>query len=492
MQQTNGYSDVRWRPSCRLIGGSTLLLLIILLPLLGVHGTLFSQLSRLNSLYSSFFESSTNPETLHRNGYSGKPPGFSSQQCQPSKTEISEANYGAAHEAGFHRASERISDQLVAGMSQPSTSHRRHCGSNSELIPVLDKLLSLLPEEEDRLNLLRPIQHGDIRKRLRQLASKMRRLTPIFEAWKAVHIINDDNGQAYMRHDIIHFLRCSFARHPNLSSLISRYEALRSFLRRIEDLLFPWTSYYFPDPFSLYTHTYNGERGIVATAGDKQAPWLLTTIRMIRNLGCNLPIEIMYFGDSDLGSDLREELERLPGVIARNLKWLMNDSDWELKTFAGKPFATLMSSFSEVILIDADAVFLQNPEVLFKEQEYITYGALFFHDRILSIEDRRLRFSQPVIFRDQDSIARHGQRWLRQALPKPISERLKQNRMWTGKSRQVQESGVVVLDKSRHFFAMLAVTWINGPGRNGVGSRGQGFYDAFYGCLSSNRIIIEN
>jgi hypothetical protein len=50
---------------------------------------------------------------------------------------------------------------------------------------------------------------------------------------------------------------------------------------------------------------------------------------------------------------------------------------------AVKPYAALMSSFEEVILMDADACFLRAPELLFDHPEYLRTGSLFFHDRIL-------------------------------------------------------------------------------------------------------------
>ncbi|KAH8797365.1 putative alpha-1,3-mannosyltransferase [Xylogone sp. PMI_703] len=336
----------------------------------------------------------------------------------------------------------------------------------------------VLPDDTSYPDLIRPIEDTNLKKQLRQIAVRMREFKTYFNVWKEVHLVVDHTGFAYVRDDIIQLLRCRMGNdHRRLSSLIQRYEAFGWLLTRIGNLLFPWTTFYFPNALSLYTHIHNGGRGIVTTAGDKQAPWLLTSIPMIRRLGCSLPIEIMYMGDEDLGSDLRDELERLPGVIVRNLKQLVNE-DLELKGFSIKPFALLLSSFREAILLDADAIMFQNPEVLFQDPDYTKYGALFFHDRILSIEDRRLRFSQPVFFHDQGSIARHGRRWLLQTLPEPISEKVKQNRMWTGNSRQVQESGVVVVDKKRHFLALLVVTYINGPGRTG-------FYNMFYGDKES-------
>ena len=53
--------------------------------------------------------------------------------------------------------------------------------------------------------------------------------------------------------------------------------------------------------------------------------------------------------------------------------------------WAIKPFALLVSSFAEAVLMDADVLFVQKPEVLFEHPEYATTGTLFFHDRSLFI-----------------------------------------------------------------------------------------------------------
>lgn len=49
--------------------------------------------------------------------------------------------------------------------------------------------------------------------------------------------------------------------------------------------------------------------------------------------------------------------------------------------WAVKPFAALASRFEQVILVDADAVFVQPPEVLLEYPGYKETGALFFHER---------------------------------------------------------------------------------------------------------------
>ena len=198
------------------------------------------------------------------------------------------------------------------------------------------------------------------------------------------------------------------------------------------------------------------------TAGDEQAPYLLASIPSFRKLGCNLPIEIMYLGDSDLSEDFRAELEALDEVYTRDLSQMVNDEGWKLAGWAGKPFTILFSSFREVIFIDADSLFFHNPEMLFDDPEYQRTGALFFRDRLIMPESKK--------------------RWLQAILPKPISKQVRQSRMWTGDSGHQQESGVVVVDKWKHFVALLLVSRMNGPDRDGNKDEGKiGIYDMVYG-----------
>jgi hypothetical protein len=51
----------------------------------------------------------------------------------------------------------------------------------------------------------------------------------------------------------------------------------------------------------------------------------------------------------------------------------------------------------------------------------------------------------------------------------------------------MQESGVVVVDKWRHFVALLMVTRMNGPDRDGNKAEGKvGIYDMVYGKLAED------
>ncbi|KAJ6436674.1 hypothetical protein O9K51_10793 [Purpureocillium lavendulum] len=170
----------------------------------------------------------------------------------------------------------------------------------------------------------------------------------------------------------------------------------------------------------------------------------------------------MYLGDSDLGEVTRRALDAFDGVTTRDMAPMIDDKDWKVSGWAAKPFAILFSTFREVIFIDADALFFRDPETLFDDPGYKTTGALFFRDRLFMPESKKS--------------------WLQQVLPKPVSKQVKRSRPWTGDSGHMQESGVIVVDKVRHFVALLMVTRMNGPDRDGNKDKGRvGIYDMVYG-----------
>ncbi|KAL4877386.1 mannosyltransferase putative-domain-containing protein [Aspergillus karnatakaensis] len=337
---------------------------------------------------------------------------------------------------------------------------------NTDLVTSLNQLFSTLPDELQVENLLRPIETtGEAR--LRELGLRSRYYKSMFDAWERVHLVSgEDDNALYIRDEIIQYLQqhtdVSKELGMSVTEAMRSYETYRSTFTELSALLFPWTAPYYPDHTHLHAQFYGAGRGIVFLAGDDQAPFLLTSIPVIRDLGCNLPIEVFYLGDRDLSESVRAELEALPGVTARDISQMVNDKGWKLAGWAGKPFAILFASFREVIFIDADSLFFQNPQSLFADEAYHETGALFFKDRIIMPQSKR--------------------KWLQDVLPKPISEKVLESRFWTGASGHMQESGVVVVDKWRHFVALLLVTRMNGPDRDGnAGKNIVGVYDMVYG-----------
>ncbi|KAL5334123.1 mannosyltransferase putative-domain-containing protein [Aspergillus crustosus] len=320
----------------------------------------------------------------------------------------------------------------------------------STLATSLANLFSTLPDKVQIANLLRPLDStGEAR--LHDLGKRTRYYKMMFEAWENVHLVLNDNKNAlHIRDGVVQYVQQHSDVATNLgmsvAEIVRSYETYRSVFTQLSTLLFPWTAPYYPDHTHLHAQFYGAGKGIVFLAGNGQAPFLLTSIPVIRALGCDLPVEVFYLGDQDLSESMRAQLESLPGVTTHDISKRVNDEGWTLAGWAGKPFAILFSSFREVILIDADSLFFQNPEILFEDESYRETGALFFKDRIIMPQTKR--------------------QWLQKVLPAPISEKVYENRLWTGASSHMQESGVVVVDTWRHFVALLLVTRMNGPDRD--------------------------
>jgi Mannosyltransferase putative len=97
----------------------------------------------------------------------------------------------------------------------------------------------------------------------------------------------------------------------------------------------------------------------------------------------------------------------------------------------------LMSSFSEVILMDADVLFMVDPSTLFDHSHYKRFGVLLFRDR------------QVNNGKDFD--------FLRDSFPY-ASDTLRESGFWKETTSYELESGVLVYDKNNPsaFFALLS------------------------------------
>jgi hypothetical protein len=183
----------------------------------------------------------------------------------------------------------------------------------------LAKIIDLMPDDVYMRELIRPIDSGG-KERMRELGLRTRQYKKYFNAWEKLHIAESDFGEVAVRDDVIQYLHSGLVGEKSsgdvpslagasLANTIVTYEAFRTFLGKFAQILFPFTAPYFSDHMSLHSHFKKGGRGIVLTAGDDQAPYLMTGIHTLRKLGCNLPVEVHYLGDSDLGEDYRADLE---------------------------------------------------------------------------------------------------------------------------------------------------------------------------------------
>lgn len=192
--------------------------------------------------------------------------------------------------------------------------------------------------------------------------------------------------------------------------------------------------------------------GIVMCVGSgtfTYAAHLIVTLR--RTLGSRLPIEVFHAGDDDLAPDKRHYLAALGSdVTLVDLRTMFDGAQAGIADagFGMKPFAMVASRFQQVILVDADVIFLRKPDDIFEEEAALREtGTFFWHDRATMITSRK-----PM------------RPWLKEVLQdrKP-SEMLERSLVWQADILQEMESGVVCMDKSRPsvFTSLLFTTWMN-------------------------------
>ncbi|KAF9435991.1 hypothetical protein BGZ76_005076 [Entomortierella beljakovae] len=215
------------------------------------------------------------------------------------------------------------------------------------------------------------------------------------------------------------------------------------FLLRLEKRLFPWMHFGRKSSFSLYG-TFKG-KGLVFCAGNGQFEFVVTSIQAIRNrLKSTLPIQVFHMGSEDLSPDRQKYLrEMTKDVETVDVTQVLDNYHMRLGGWAIKPFAMLASSFEEVIFVDADAYFLQDPATLFMDPGYLATGALFFFDRSLFVDQT------------------NGPNWIKSFLP-ILSSFPPKSRMFNYISAHEQESGVVLVNKKSRFTGLVSICKMNG------------------------------
>ncbi|KAF5004496.1 hypothetical protein FDECE_9008 [Fusarium decemcellulare] len=191
--------------------------------------------------------------------------------------------------------------------------------------------------------------------------------------------------------------------------------------------------------------------GIVIPTGEKTLRFACHLVASLTRVHKTiLPIQIVYAGDKDLSEAGRKKIqEAANGVEIEMLDILTVFDDSTLKLAEGgwaiKPFAALASRYEKVILLDADAVFLQDPQQLLRQDRFKDTGALLFHDRLLwkgGFPDR--------------------QDWWHEQIKHPSKETDK-SLVWTERYSEEGDSGLVVVDKSRLdvLIGLLHIGWQN-------------------------------
>lgn len=233
------------------------------------------------------------------------------------------------------------------------------------------------------------------------------------------------------------------ALYTRIYSWLSERNLENELLKGLETELFPWII----DDGGVtgLVKRYTQPRGVVICTGTKYFPFAANLITSIRVWNSSLPIEVFYLGQDDLKPEAIRHLNDQTFVTTVDISKIFNMTMLKLKGWDIKPFAMLASSFKETLLLDADTVPTQSIDVMFAMEEYLRTGALFFLDRVLN--NRNINYAQ----------------WFRKIIPGPHGARMRNNAMYKGQTNYLQESGAVLIDKSRHLHGLLMVALLNTP-----------------------------
>ncbi|KAJ1552061.1 hypothetical protein HK405_012835, partial [Cladochytrium tenue] len=125
-----------------------------------------------------------------------------------------------------------------------------------------------------------------------------------------------------------------------------------------------------------------GSTGIVLTGPSGAVEPALLAVQVLRDLGCDLPVEFAF-----LEGELQERdliVLRSANISHRNFfSERIESYQWtrrELKLGAAKLDAIVTSPFERVLYLDTDVILLRDPSFLFQTNAFRKFGALFWPD----------------------------------------------------------------------------------------------------------------
>jgi hypothetical protein len=186
-----------------------------------------------------------------------------------------------------------------------------------------------------------------------------------------------------------------------------------------------------------------GSRGIVICSCDKFFEFTVHLIEVLQAFKVDLPpILISYIGDDDL-SPGRQLYFKSMGVGLLDVTKYFDQRVLRLNGWAVKPFGILAAPFQEVLFMDADTVTIQNPLKMFDDPGYKEDGLILFRDRICHQEWPKQKL------------------WLERNMIKPLSRAIKESDIWKGYTDHQIDSSLLVIDKHRRLWALLATCKLN-------------------------------
>lgn len=121
---------------------------------------------------------------------------------------------------------------------------------------------------------------------------------------------------------------------------------------------------------------------VIGAGGTKYFGCAVACVHILRNLGCDLPIEFWYLDDYEMDNNMKNLCDVL-NIRHINATEYAQTHDLHPRILNGwelKPFSTLHSEFKKVLYLDADNIPAQNPTYLFFSDQFRNLGSIFWPD----------------------------------------------------------------------------------------------------------------
>ncbi len=130
------------------------------------------------------------------------------------------------------------------------------------------------------------------------------------------------------------------------------------------------------------------EAGVVIVGGGPYMPPALVSIRMLRKVNKDLPVQVFLPSKHEYEPEICEQV--LPALGAECFvveDYLGKDNPVKVDHFQLKVMAILFSSFETVLYLDSDCMVLRNPMELIESEPFLSTGMLSWPDYWIATED---------------------------------------------------------------------------------------------------------
>ena len=151
--------------------------------------------------------------------------------------------------------------------------------------------------------------------------------------------------------------------------------------------------------------TYPQERfkgcGIVTCAGGRYFVPCYVMLRLLRHVGCTLPVQIWHLGPEEITESMVEAVQGLDVEFVDALQVAKEYPVHNLKGWPLKPYSIIHSRFERVLFLDSDNTTVRNPEYLLHDARWQKTGAMFWPDYSRLGPEREIWHICRVEYRDE-------------------------------------------------------------------------------------------